>query len=240
MADPDDSYTHAIDIPEILHHIFIHLDPPSLDACARVSHFWRSLSLDVSASAFIPSKDALEYFARPKEPESKEGKSTERQELPLERQDPPTAAEGTTTTTSSTDNKSESFLAFCERCPSLRSLTVGDFWNGGNDYAKAFDMGKDAQWECAIPAGLTNLVRLDVRLLCARQPYCDYGMSLPHQLFRKLTSQNPLIEELVYASKKGDSLGYRGLSKALLHSPLPHLRRLSLHLDDHAWEFLEF
>src|SRR5690348_16955332 len=52
-------------LPEILLHVYSYLDDPALNTCARVSHFWRRWSLHHrSASAFVPSSDILNTFAR--------------------------------------------------------------------------------------------------------------------------------------------------------------------------------
>ncbi|KAF9900570.1 hypothetical protein EC991_007169 [Linnemannia zychae] len=131
---------------------------------------------------------------------------------------------------------SRSVKDFQQRCPSLRSLTIGDSWNG-KEKGSAFDMSKGIQWQSAVPAGLTNLVRLDIRLVCPRPDlFSADAVFLPDQVFRNILAQNPLIEELYYAS--GPKPGYNGL-KALLHYPLQHLRRLTLQLTEHAWGFLD-
>ncbi|KAF9121254.1 hypothetical protein BGW39_010670 [Mortierella sp. 14UC] len=223
-----------IDVPEILQNIFLHLDQSTLTTCARVSQFWRALSLNVAAHAFIPSKDTLKYLARPKEQDNRESE-------PIEANQPigTSGAASSTRPTFINNAQSQGTKDFQGRCPGLRSLTIGDSWNGKEKYGSAFDVGKVIQWQSAVPAGLTNLVRLDLRLVCASQPYRSSNdmVSLPDQVFRDILAQNPLIEELYYAS--GDEPGYAGL-KILLHYPLQHLRRLTLQLTDHAWNFLEF
>lgn len=203
---------NPIDIPEILYHILLHLDRPSLDICAQVSRFWRALSLDVAAHSFIQSKDILEYLARRKEGE-------------------PGGPQGQSVASI------QAVQEFRGRCAGLRSLTIGNAWSGKKEYGEAFDIGKVVQWESAVPAGLTNLIRLNIRLLCASQHY-DWWDSLPNKVFRDILAQNPMIEELHYASGKHHP-GYRGL-RALISCPLQHLRRLNLQLTDHAWRFLEF
>ncbi|KAF8946888.1 hypothetical protein BGZ47_011037 [Haplosporangium gracile] len=225
-----DPRTYPIDIPEILHCIFLHLDRPSLDICAKVSRFWRALSLDVAAHSFIPSKDILEYLAWRKEQETKESDSSRPQDQLV-------AGGGATATTSANGNKSQAAQEFRRRCAGLRSLTIGDAWSGKKEYGEAFDVGKVVQWESAVPDGLTNLIRLDVRLVCASQRY-DRMDSLPNKVFQDILAQNPMIEELYYASGKHHP-SYQDL-KALLYHPLQHLRCLTLQLTDHAWNFLEF
>ncbi|KAF9156242.1 hypothetical protein BG015_006645 [Linnemannia schmuckeri] len=222
--------TYPIDIPEILHYIFLHLDRPSLDICAKVSRFWRALSLDVAAHSFIPSKDILEYLAQRKEQDTKESGSSRPQDQSI-------ADGGATATASATGNKSQAAQEFHRRCAGLRSLTIGDAWSGKKEYGDAFDIGKVVQWESAVPGGLTNLVRLDVRLVCTSQPSYQVD-SLPNKVFQDILAQNPMIEELYYASGQHHP-GYRGL-RALLYHPLQHLRCLTLQLTNHAWNFLEF
>lgn len=156
---------NPIKVPEILRHILLHLDRPFLDICARASRFWRALALDVAAHSFIQSKDILEFLARRNggEPDGPQGQST--------------------TTTLSALINTLAAQEFHGRCAGLQSLTIGDAWSGKEEYGEAFDIGKVVQWESAVPASLTNLVRFHVRFVCASQPY-DRVDSLPNKVFR--------------------------------------------------------
>ncbi|KAK3833089.1 MAG: hypothetical protein JOS17DRAFT_741489, partial [Linnemannia elongata] len=218
-----DPRPNPIDVPEILRLILLHLDRSSLVICAQVSRFWRALSLDVAAHSFIQSKDILECLARRKggEPGGLQYQSSV----------------GSINTTLGVLISAQAAQEFRGRCARLRSLTIGNAWSGKKEYGEAFDTGKVVQWESAVPAGLTNLVHLNVRLVCASQSY-DWIDSLPNKVFQDILAQNPMIEELHYASGKHHP-GYQGLY-ALLFSPLKHLRCLHLQLTDHAWNFLEF
>ncbi|KAG0289835.1 hypothetical protein BGZ96_006671 [Linnemannia gamsii] len=189
-----------IDIPEILYHIFLHLDRPTLHNCA-------------------------------KEP----GNTIEPQDRPIANADTTTATPATLTNLP-TDGKSQGALEFERRCAGLRSLSIGDAWSGKTVYGEAFHVSEGVQHESAVPASLANLIRLDVRLVCASQPYTRKD-SLPNKVFQNILAQNPLIEELFFAS--GTHPGYDGLQALLLY-PLRHLRCLTLQLTDHAWNFLEF
>jgi hypothetical protein len=135
-----------------------------------------------------------------------------------------------------TDCKSQSALEFERRCAGLRSLTIGDTWSAKTKYGEGFNVGKVVQYESAVPASLANLIRLDIRFVCALQPY-PCKDSLPNRVFQDILAQNPQTEELYFAS--GKHPGYRGL-EALLFYPLQHIRCLTLQLADLAWDFLEF
>ncbi|KAF9131649.1 hypothetical protein BGW39_001554 [Mortierella sp. 14UC] len=205
-------------IPEIILHVYTYLDSPTLLTCASVSHFWRRWSLHhMSGSAFVPSSDILDTFARPAVIQGDSSRSSEGEEEGEEEKQE-LGSDGATTT----PPKPYCLQELVQRGSEVRSLTIGDRWNGGKPRMRANPLAP--QWTSTIPPNLTHLDHISFRLFSPEQFWADERIRTP--AMNDLVAQNPQLRSLEYAIYRAP--GYGPLLDILLSHPLEHLKRLEV------------
>ncbi|KAK3835084.1 MAG: hypothetical protein J3R72DRAFT_451822 [Linnemannia gamsii] len=212
------SNSEAIAIPEILQNVFLHLDRASLHACARVSRQWRSWSRHVAWLIYhIPSQDIIDFLGQRSCVEEKSLGGAKQEEEETDSQGQPL----------SQSQKPRYVQEFKSRCFRIKSLTVGGDTHG--DLAVLWTVNKQVfeNWECALPASLTNLMHL--RLGLSLFSHTPMGTTFPAEIVRGLISQNPNLQHLEFLSLSRPS--YRVLLSGLRVNPLQHLRRLEVCCD---------
>ncbi|KAF9339222.1 hypothetical protein BGZ91_006664 [Linnemannia elongata] len=214
-------------LPEILLHVYSYLDDPALSTCARVSHFWRRWSLHHrSASAFVPSSDILNTFAR----RVVQGDSSDEKKDSEEEKTKDTTIEGQVQPSGSQFNKPVAtnnpqplcLQELLQRGTEVRSLTIGDRWNGGKPRMRPDSSA--FQWSSVIPPHLTNLDHIGFRLYSPEQFWAD--THLRTLVMDDLLEQNPRIRSLEYSTYRAP--GFSTLVDLLLKHPLQHLKRLDI------------
>lgn len=219
--------TSPLLLPEILLHVYSYLDDPTLNTCARVSHLWRRWSLHHrSASAFVPSSDILDTFARrvvqdDSSDEEKEAEEEETKDTTTEGQERRSGSQFNkpTATTSSQPLCLQELL---QRGAEVRSLTIGDRWNGGKPRMRPDQSAH--HWLSVIPPRLTNLDHIGFRLYSPEQFWAD--AHLRSLVMGGLLEQNPRIRSLEYSTYRAP--GFSTLVDLLLKHPLQHLKRLDI------------
>ncbi|KAF9156243.1 hypothetical protein BG015_006646 [Linnemannia schmuckeri] len=212
------SNSEAIAIPEILQNVFLHLDRPSLHACARVSRLWRSWSLHIAwLFYYIPSQDIIDFLAqRRAEKMSVNGDAKE--------------AHGEADYEEYSLNKSKKLRfvqEFKKQCFRIQSLTVGDDSHSKLAVMRSVDKDNLPEWACALPTNLTNLVHL--RFGFHYHSHLPADSNLSSDILSSLISQNPNLQHLEFLPARQPS--YRVLFTALKNSPLQQLKRLELCCD---------
>ncbi|KAF9296053.1 hypothetical protein BGZ88_000839 [Linnemannia elongata] len=199
------SSPEAIAIPEILQNVLLHLDRPSLHACARVSRLWRSWCVHVAWLIYqIPSQDIIDFLVQQQAQETSVSGGAKEADMKggllIQRK------------------KARFVQEFKKQCFRIQSLTVGSDGQSEMVEARTFDSGDSSRWECVPPTSLTNLVHLRFGLYS--------GPSLPSDIVAGLISQNPNLQHLEFLSLLQSSC--RDLFAALRSNPLQQLRRLEL------------
>ncbi|KAG0276310.1 hypothetical protein BGZ95_007703 [Linnemannia exigua] len=210
-------------IPEILLHVYTHLDTAALITCAQVSHFWRRWSLHhMSASAFVPSSDILGTFARQALFQDDSSSSSDGAEDSEDEgaKDDPTAS--TNMTLSAPSLKPYCLEELVQRGSEIRSLTIGDRWNGGKPRMRATPTGP--QWSAAVPPNLTLLEHIGFRLFSPELFWADERIRT--RVMNDLVEQNPQLRSLEYSIFKAP--WFSPLLDILLDHPLQHLKRLEV------------
>ncbi|KAK3833087.1 MAG: hypothetical protein JOS17DRAFT_741487 [Linnemannia elongata] len=216
-----------LSLPEILLHVYSYLDDPTLITCAHVSHFWRRWSLHHrSASAFVPSSDILNTFARlvvqvDSSDEEKETEEEETKDTTIEDQEHWSGSPFNTPAATITTGPL-CLRELLQRGTEVRSLTIGDRWNGGRPRMRpdqsAFHLSS------VIPPHLTNLDHIGFRLYSPEQFWADAHIRT--LVMDELLEQNPRIRSIEYSTYKAPGLST--LVDLLLKHPLQHLRRLDI------------
>ncbi|KAF9537337.1 hypothetical protein EC957_008411 [Mortierella hygrophila] len=214
-----------LSLPEILLHVYSYLDDSTLSTCARVSHFWRRWSLHHrSASAFVPSSDILDTFARrvvqdKGSDEEKEAEGEETKDTTIEGQEQssgllfnkPAAA---------TTSQPLCLQELLQRGTEVRSLTIGDRWDGGKPRMRPDPFA--SHWSSVIPPRLTNLDHIGFRLYSPERFWADGHLRT--LVMDDLVEQNPRIRSLEYSTYRAP--GFSTLVDLLFQHPLQHLKRL--------------
>ncbi|KAG0288326.1 hypothetical protein BGZ96_007882 [Linnemannia gamsii] len=207
-------------IPEILLHVYSHLDEPALHTCARVSHFWRRWSLHHrSASAFVPSCEILDTFARRV---VQDDSSDEEEEMEEEEAKNVTTVGQEHSSGSYIDQRPNCLQELTQRGPEVRSLTIGNRWNGGRPRMRANSSAY--HWTTVIPPNLNNLQHIGFRLYSPEQFWAEENLRT--QVMYGLLEQNPQVRSLEYSSYRAPR--FSTLIDLLYRHPLQHLKRLDI------------